>query len=59
MVVCDQKLKAHVEFLCDDTNGGMNGDFKYLTQSIKVFLSEVQARVAKGTVTASFLQTFI
>lgn len=51
MVVAESKLKEHIDFLCEEgPNKGMKGDYMLLTTSIKVFLSETAARVAKGTV---------
>jgi hypothetical protein len=56
MVVCDSKLKEHIDFLCDEgPDKGMKGDFMDLTTSIKVFLSETAARVAKGTVAQTYM----
>jgi hypothetical protein len=41
--------------LCDDVKGGLNGDSKMVAQSIKVFLNEAAARLAKGTVSATLI----
>lgn len=59
MVVSEQKLKQHMDFLCDEFSGGMKGDFKSLTASLKVFLSEANTRIAKGTVATNFLNCLI
>jgi hypothetical protein len=58
LIVSDSKLQEHLDFLQDEQRG-MKGDFKMLTSSIKVLLSEAQSRLAQGTVSTVFLNKLI